>query len=201
MFSVFNCEEDPYYHDYYLSDALWIKCSSPAVKGMQATAILAIIIYGFGSLGIWGFLLTVYQPDRFKRLKELPDEQKPWYIKHYYWIGDELGILYACYSRRFYWAELYFNIRRALIALAASMLAYDSATLPAVTLIILLASMITHAWTKPFRSAVDNNLELLSLSSIVISYMVSVLLEDVGFGNSTNGVQVRFLHWRVMRGL
>jgi len=214
VFSVFNCIPDPLDHTPYLNDALWLPCNTPQVQKIRATAIIVIIVYVAGSMLIFLGLLWKYRPKqkRQKSVVNLSIETSPnssnsnsnsvttleedatfdvaeTNVKYQTWITRELGVIYLCYKPKFYWAEIYFMTRRLALALVLSLISDESAASAAVSLIVLLLALIIHAWMKPFNVAVDNNLELLSLSVIVVSYLLSVLIGNIGFGGSNDGIQ------------
>eukprot|EP01119_Soliformovum_irregulare_P004124 TRINITY_DN1513_c0_g1_i1.p1 TRINITY_DN1513_c0_g1~~TRINITY_DN1513_c0_g1_i1.p1 ORF type:complete len:1212 (-),score=333.05 TRINITY_DN1513_c0_g1_i1:71-3706(-) len=217
VFSVFNCIPDPLTQEPYLNDALWLPCNDPKMVKIQATAIIVIIVYVAGSMIVFFGLLFKFRPRGKKgqshvalsdpgspaqfNLKDKEDVERemeevdPTFdvaetnAKYQTWITRELGVIYLCYKPGLYWAEIYFMTRRLALALVLSLIEDESAASAAVSLIVLLLALIIHAWMKPYNVSVDNNLELTSLSVIVVSYLLSILIGNIGFGTSNEGIQ------------
>jgi hypothetical protein len=89
--------------------------------------------------------------------------------------------LEAPYRDGLTWWELVQTSRRLTLAVLQALVPFQSAILPVGITVLLTASLAVHTWCRPFRQNIDNMAESLSLSLLVVTYMVGLVIANAKF--------------------
>jgi hypothetical protein len=107
------------------------------------------------------------------------------------------SFLEAPYRDELTWWELVQTSRRLILAILQALVPFQSATLPVGITVLLTASLAVHTWCKPFRKRIDNMAESLSLSLLLVTYMVGLVIANTKFVLDDHG-GTDFAAWLVV---
>ena len=93
--------------------------------------------------------------------------------------------------------ELVQTSRRLILAVLQALVPFQSAALPVAVTVLLTASLAVHTWCKPFKTRVDNMAESLSLSLLLVTYMVGLVIANLTFVQDDRG-GTTFAAWLVV---
>jgi hypothetical protein len=84
-----------------------------------------------------------------------------------------------------------------VLAVLQALVPFHSTALPVGITVLLTASLAVHTWFRPFRQNIDNMAESLSLSLLLVTYMVGLVIANAKFVLDDRGGS-EFAAWLVV---
>ncbi len=147
---------------FYVFTALWVQCNRSHGHYVPVFALGVLLGPAF-------LIATVVLLVRSLRA---PERTTPYALRSF---------LEAPYRGGLTWWELVQTSRRLVLAMLQALVPFQSATLPVGITVLLTASLAVHTWCKPFRKRIDNMAESLSLSLLLVTYMVGLVIANAKF--------------------
>lgn len=178
VLSVFQCRRDPFEGESYMIHAPWIACS---LEGewlwLIVLSLVGATLYVLGTPLL--FALLLYR-SRDRLRQGTPSR------------GDthRIGFLFAYFTPRCYWYELISLGRRLCIAATLSLVS-PSDPLQQFLFVTVLCSFLTlHYLLQPYRTTLENKLEVVSTCVVLLVYIISsvLFLHDENGATSTTFV-------------
>eukprot|EP00002_Diphylleia_rotans_P027181 TRINITY_DN543_c0_g1_i7.p1 TRINITY_DN543_c0_g1~~TRINITY_DN543_c0_g1_i7.p1 ORF type:complete len:781 (+),score=146.45 TRINITY_DN543_c0_g1_i7:266-2608(+) len=164
-FGVFGCTVyDEGGDSWYLNVAPWIECDpmSAEMERMMKMAVPVFLLY------VIGLPLGLLYALKKRNAEDESDTQR-------------IGFLYMAYKEDCWFWELLIMLRRLLFSFATSVLPY---THPGISFFVLLMVIQASIWLQhkkqPYKSDLDNKMEMLSLYVIFVSFVVALLANMFG---------------------
>jgi len=153
---AFQCKDYPYSPDGpYLSRFPYATCDSIP----QGLKVVCLIVYPIGLFIFFVSILVLYH--------KKPEKRET--IEKYF------GFFYCGFKPKYIWASVIILLRRLLLSLTTGLMDHTSSSLYALNTIIIGASLLFTMWVHVYRSRMDNFLENLSLSMVLIVYWLALV--------------------------
>ena len=167
MFAAFNCSAYASSGDVtYWDEFPWVECGSSE----WTTYVIIAGVWGMSVVaGSVVFLAYALTKRGSRRLPSMAFLTAPYREKCFYWEAVTVG-------------------RRLALAAAIGLSDWNSAALPLSVFSVLLVSLVAQLVYRPLVEKVDNTLEVLSISTLTISYFAAIAMRSgrqMGAGSSS----------------
>eukprot|EP01113_Clastostelium_recurvatum_P050919 TRINITY_DN9770_c0_g1_i3.p1 TRINITY_DN9770_c0_g1~~TRINITY_DN9770_c0_g1_i3.p1 ORF type:complete len:1304 (+),score=283.48 TRINITY_DN9770_c0_g1_i3:126-4037(+) len=155
IMSSFNCEQDPVTEIHYLEAAPYVTCSYTAEWGRIlpfSVVLLPLYVFGFPTIILyllWRYRATVYEDTRIRQV---------------------LGFVYLPFKSGFWWYEFVIMLRSLLLSILISLMPQSSSLRNFLIPLTLGGFFVIQVKLRPFAEDVDNRLEEISLSAIMLTF-------------------------------
>lgn len=159
VFDLLGCsvQGGPSEAPYFLTAFPWVACdpTSGPYPALLAMAIIALLVYVIGIPLMIAVLLHKYY-------RELENDL----------VVTMIGFLYACYRPRVWWWKFVILLRRVSLSILIGTIPFTSPNVAvwAVLVILQIAIFLQHA-LLPYRTKLENWMELCSLYILTISFL------------------------------
>lgn len=173
--SVFDCLPNAIGGRHLLKRDLRVECGSPEHVQLQAGAIVLLTVLGLGlpaSIFIWMSRASY---------RSLERDENFFALYGYIFMG------YDSY-RRLQWWEAVVMVKKLMIVAVGSLVS-DSYTAVLSAISVTVLALVLHALSYPFKDIIFNRLELLCLSSLAVTQVLSVVYlrgQDVALQSSAD---------------